>query len=386
MRKYPIIIVMILMFHFLSSCKEDTGGTYEMKKYVDVETGNEVWQVTDHDSSSVAFYFERQLFTRDDRFALFVSKRTGEWQIYRADLETGKTKQISENFTGHPFNPTMHPDGKRVCYMDGWALVARDVASLKKDTLMDYTGHFEKRPGFAGTFTNDGRYTLISYRSDTCNHVLRVDLFNNSVEEAFTWCKGGMSHALINPENPDLITFVPGPDKQNNMSLPMEERARTWIVNVKTGEIKRFLTMPYGYRATHETWSFDGSEFFHYKKTQPGWIPTTIASLSLDGETYTEYYTNDTIRLGHGISSEDGKWFISDGQDPDWNPLILINLEKKEGRIISWANATITLGHKNFAHVHPTFSSSGNYVIYTSDRTGTPQVYIVPIKEIKENW
>ena len=34
------------------------------------------------------------------------------------------------------------------------------------------------------------------------------------------------------------------------------------------------------------------------------------------------------------------------------------------------------------AHVHPSFSPKGNYICYTSDRTGVPQVYVVPVGDI----
>jgi hypothetical protein len=78
----------------------------------------------------------------------------------------------------------------------------------------------------------------------------------------------------------------------------------------------------------------------------------------------------------------DGKWFISDGQDPGYNPLIIIDLIGGKAEFLCWPNASITGGHEACAHVHPSFSSSGNYVTFTSDKTGTPQVYVIPVKKI----
>jgi Tol biopolymer transport system component len=163
------------------------------------------------------------------------------------------------------------------------------------------------------------------------------------------------------------------------MSLPMDQRARTWIANMETGEMKQFLTCPYGFRATHESWSPNGERFFFFKKSVPGWMPVSIASISKEGDDWQEYYTNDTIRLGHGRASDDGKWFISDGQDPGYNPLVLLNLETGDTEFLCWADASIKEGHGAHAHVHPSFSSSGRFVTYTSDKTGTPQVYVVPL-------
>ena len=71
-----------------------------------------------------------------------------------------------------------------------------------------------------------------------------------------------MNHPQICPGDDDLITFVPGPDTQNDMSLPQEKRARTWVWDGKSGETRPFLTMPKGYRATHEYWDHAGDRFY----------------------------------------------------------------------------------------------------------------------------
>jgi Tol biopolymer transport system component len=350
----------------------------EWIKEKDTRTGREVWQITSHDSASEACYFEAQAFTADDKYMVFSSKRTGEWQFYRCDLENGALKQLT-SVSDLSLRYTMHPDGKRIFYIDGRALCAINVYDLGIDTLMDLSGSGLNRPRIANSFTADGRYALVNSRSDSGMSIYRADLLSETMEHVLTWPGERYSHALINPAYPHLVTFVPYPDTQNDMSLPMDQRARTWIANMETGEVKQFLTCPYGYRATHESWSTDGERFFFYKKSVPGWMPVSIASISKDGNDWQEYYTNDTIRLGHGRASHDGKWFISDGQDPGNNPLILLNLETGDPGFLCWSDASIREGHGAHAHVHPSFSSSGRYITYTSDITGTPQVYVVPL-------
>jgi Tol biopolymer transport system component len=354
----------------------NTGGV-EWIKENDARTGREVWQITSHDSASEACYFEAQAFTADDKYMVFSSKRTGEWQFYRCNLETGALKQLT-SVRDLSLRYTMHPDGKRIFYIDGNALCAINVYDLSTDTLMDLNESGLTNPQIANSFSADGKYALVNSRSDSGMSIYRAGLSSGKMEHVLTW-GGRYSHALINPCYPHLITFVPYPDTQNDMSLPMDQRARTWIANMETGEVKQFLTCPYGFRATHESWSADGERFFFYKKSVPGWMPVSIASISKSGDDWQEYYTSDSIRLGHGRASEDGKWFISDGQDPDYNPLILLNLESGEPAFLCWADASIREGHSAHAHVHPSFSSSGRFITYTSDKTGTPQVYVVPL-------
>ncbi len=94
------------------------------------------------------------------------------------------------------------------------------------------------------------------------------------------------------------------------------------------------------------------------------------------------HYESDTIRLGHGTTSRDGSWFISDSQEPGKNELVLVNLDKGEADILCWPNSSVDGGHDDRAHVHPSFSPGGNYVCFTSDYTGVSQVYVVPVGDL----
>ena len=217
-------------------------------------------------------------------------------------------------------------------------------------------------------------------RHDPIYQLYRVNLHSGEVLLVHEQDTGRFSHPLINPSDPDIISYVPGPDTQNDMSLPMEQRARTWKINLRDGTDKPFLTCPYGFRATHESWSADGSRFFFFRKTVPGWKPVTICSISKQGDDLREYHYSDTIRLGHGISSRDGKWFITDSQDPGRNPLTLLNLETGLRTVLNWPDASTEDGE--FTHVHPFFSTSGRFVCYTSDVSGVPQVYVVPVADL----
>ena len=218
-------------------------------------------------------------------------------------------------------------DGKRVSYMDGWKLYATDVESMQEELLYDYTGKLPDIPRYSGSFTNDGRYTLAYVSNDTLKAIYRTNLESGENLEVHRHREGKISHPLLNPEDPDVITYVPGPDTQNDMSLPMDQRARSWKVDQSSGTDQQFLTMPYGFRATHESWSNDGNRFYFFRKTRPGWRPVAICSMSKDGDDMKVHYESDTIRLGHGVSSRDGRWFVADSQEPNKNELVLVNLE-----------------------------------------------------------
>lgn len=359
------------------------GGVPSWIKSTSPETGREVWQITSDTAPSVACYFERQAFTADEKYVVYASRSSGAWRLCRMDLGTGVARELT-GYSRHILmdDYTIMPDGERVCYMDGWKLYATDVALGTEELLFDYTGLLPDRPWYSGSFTNDGRYTLVYVENDTLKAIYRTDLETGEIQEMHRQRDGKISHPLINPEDPGVITYVPGPDTQNDMSLPMEQRARSWKVDLHAGTDRQFLTMPYGFRATHESWSSDGARFFFFRKTRPGWEPVAICSMNKQGEDLQVHYQSDTIRLGHGIASRDGGWFVSDSQEPFTNELLLLDLGSGEGQVLCWPNSTVDGWDSGMSHVHPFFSPGGNFICFTSDRTGVPQVYVVPVGDL----
>ncbi len=359
------------------------GGISSWIRQTSPETGRELIQITSDTAASVACYFERQAFTSDEQFVVYASLQSGGWRLYRTNLETGAARAItpSERVVMDD-DYTIMPDGERVCYMDGWKLYATHVERIDEELLFDYTGLLPDTPQYTGSFTNDGRYTLVYVRGDTLTAIYRTDLETGQILEVHRQPGGKITHPLINPEDPDVITYVPGPDTQNDMSLPMDQRARSWKIDLKAGTDSPFLTMPYGFRATHESWSYDGERFYYFRKTRPGWSPVAICSQDKEGGDFRLHFESKEIRLGHGTVSRGGKWFVADSQEPAHNELVLVSLETGKAEVLCWPNASITAGHAKQAHVHPSFSPFGNYICYTSDCSGVPQVYVVPLTDL----
>jgi Tol biopolymer transport system component len=366
---------------------EAAGGWPQWIQSTSPETGREVWQITSDTAPAVACYFERQAFTTDEKFVVYASRQSGKWRLYRTHLETGISRVLTppaRKIMDDDY--TLMPDGERVCYMDEWRLYATHVESRTEEVLFDFRGLLPRPPIYTGSFTNDGRYTLVYVRGDQQDFdrtiIYRVDLQEGEVMEIKNQPAGKITHPLINPEDPEVISYVPGPDMQNDMSLPMEKRARSWKVDLKAGTDQQFLTMPYGFRATHESWSKDGERFFFFRKTRPGWSPAAICSQDKQGGDFKVHYESESIKLGHGTMSRDGRWFVSDSQQPGTNELVLLNLESGEARVLCWPNSSVDGGHSERAHVHPSFSPRGNFICFTSDRSGVSQVYVVPVGDL----
>ena len=54
---------------------------------------------------------------------------------------------------------------------------------MEEEVLFDYTGLLPDLPLYTGSFTNDGRYTLVYVRGDTLTAIYRTDLESGEILE-----------------------------------------------------------------------------------------------------------------------------------------------------------------------------------------------------------
>ena len=297
--------------------------------------GIPVWQLTDGSYECAAPYFEHQAFTDDDKYVVFRMKQNNQWRLYRSELRTGLVSLLSDR-------PLISPDGTQ-------------------------TLPFSSPTTDAGLFTimPNGKEVAFLAGAANARKLYAVDVKTRTERVLFD------AYAEINRQygskHDDLYT------------------AKGLTCRVK-GVAEPFLWMPVGNRATHETWSADGEKMFYFKKGNGNDV--SVCSRSIEDATEVVYSTLN--RLGHGVASPDMKYFVADQQVSanTNNSLYLINLETKTSQIICNPNATNSNGDYQYQHVHPSFSRSGNYVIYSSDRRGNGyngkyQVFVVPVEEIK---
>ena len=353
------------------------------------ESGNEVWQVSARDSALMP-YFEVQAFTYDDRYCVFKSNRDGAWKLYSSRLADGRVEKISDRVVNGTYS--IYTTGNEVVFAEGKVIYAVRVDTHGERVLFDAT---EKIPepviSINALFTEDGDYTAVAAKGRDSSYIYRLRISTGEARKVFASATG-FSHPMINPMHPELITLVPKPDLRTRYDLPREERARGWILNVDQGTVKPFVMSDPGYKATHETWSKDGERLYYFDKLHNrsagdpngGW-EVSVVSIDKEGGDRTTHYTNSQYKLAHGILSADGKYFVCDADRPGHNPLFLLTMETGEARIVCWPNQLFQHdGNVQTDHVHPSFSRSGKYIAFTSDRNtpGYSQAYVLPLHKI----
>jgi dipeptidyl aminopeptidase/acylaminoacyl peptidase len=348
----------------------------------DERTGREFRQVSPEGSRNVAAYMYVNSFSPDERYLFYGSDRSGAWEIHRLEIETGRTTQMTEIRSRHAPRWNCHPDGREVFLFDGEAYRAVDVETLEERVVIDLRGQpWLRRPGGTPMFSASGKSFCQFFQVDRGRRGIALVACDGSGAEHVHTHHELMLHLMFCPANENVLTFCTWPDSQDDMALPDEERARTWIVDVSTGESRPYLMMQKGFRATHEYWSASGGRLYFHKKTQPGWLPASLCYVDRETEAITEFFRSETVMLGHSFVTRDDRLAVSDSQRPDENELLLVEVDSGEVEVLCWPNSRNRENRRGLAgnHVHPSFSPSGRYVVFTSDRTGEPHVYLVPL-------
>ncbi len=359
----------------------------------DPRTGREVWKMSRWDDAHcVATYMYFQAFSGNGRYIVFASDRTGRFDLYRTEIETGETVQLTEHASGgmddkslirsniSPVGVNVHLGGKEVFFRDGDRYLAVHIETLDQ-RLVAGRDRSDWETVYGGpSFSGDGTRLVCLYKhKNGCCGVAHADVNGSRFEDACRWPTpdGDLGH-IQGASTQDLqISFVVLPDRQNDPSESRANRARAYKLNAATGQVEPFLVMPPGHRATHEYWGPGGRLYFH-RKTVPTWTPTSIASIDIAGGDYREHYASPDRKLGHSCISPDGRRIVSDVQDLAGNELIQIDLTSGRSGVLCWPDSTLQDG--TVGHVHPSFNFSGDRVIYTSDRSGKAAVFVVPLK------
>ena len=357
------------------------GRTFEVPRRIlhDEQTGREVWQISAPDTPSVAPYMYVTGFTPDERCVLYAAGPAKGMQLHRCEIASGETTQLTDRPGVPALGANLHPNGRELFYRANGVVYALDVETLEERVVLDPADHPEiQEPGEQIMFSRSGRYFSFSYPYEEGRRAIARGACDGSGYETVYRYESGTQHLMFCPASDDLMTFSPAPDHQQEWDLPDIERSRTYLLDVREGEIEPFICLPKPFTATHDYWSPGGDRMYFHKKTRPDWVPTWICALDRRTREEKTLFGSDTIKLGHSMVNREETHIVSDCQEPGRNELLWIDIAAGAAKVLCWPNSSVAEGQHS--HVHPSISPLGSYVLYTSDGSGIPQVYLVPLR------
>jgi oligogalacturonide lyase len=375
----------------------------EWRDYLDPLTGRQVRQLTDSQAEDYHLYFYNPSITPDGKHLIFFSERTGLSNLFRLDLHSGEIVQLTDarpvRAEYWPFTKAVHGVGSclpaignhggEVFYFEGTDLFAVEIESLKRRYLMSLPS--DRRPSMLQA--NASGDTLVfatwdealfmecsqrayvgehfpdeRFFQETTSTIMRVDARTGRAKEVLCREQFWINHVHVNPQNRDLILFC-----HEYSELP----DRMWLLNVATRQCEPIPGQDEDEWYQHEFWSGDGERVcFHGGLTGDnttgfcGWC-------SYDGtDYYKSYHSTSGRAYAHYNLHPDGQTMVTDGEArPGCISKVYLRDECQEFEILC-RHDSYTFGDDQRCHPHPSFTPDGRQVIFTSNRTGSSNIYL----------
>jgi len=337
------------------------GTTYgpESIEFVDPQSGAEIVQLTSNPTISHNLYMENCSFTPDSKRVIFLSRRSSErsapFDLFRVDVSGRDLVQLTEHddLTG----AVLSLDGKTAFVSAGNELRSVDLEDFGEKVLARLDGASVGNPSVGGNYV----FGRVGYGPDS-SAVIRCNVDGSDFRELRRGTRVGHINA---------------------------SRTGNWVAWIETAEINEFNTQAwYVMRA-------DGSDNHRWAVqnwAHSAWVGATDrmqGTLLPPGHGIVWCSPEDrdpskaeTICTGpyfwHAGASLDGEWIVSDTNWPDIG-LQLVHLPSGRFQTVCLSQSSNAGGQHS--HPHPSLSPDSTKVLYNSDRTGIPQVYVANVPE-----
>jgi len=371
--------------------------------YTDPLTKRRVRQLTNSPAEDYHLYFYNPSVTPDNKYLIFLSERTGVSNLFRLELQRGLIVQLTEarpvRAEYWPFTeaikgvgsclPAIGNKGQEVFYFEGNDLFAVEIESLKQRQLLSLSS--DRRPSMLQTNASGDtlvfatwdealfmersqrayageRFPNEHFFQETTSTIIRLDVVTGQSEEVFCKEKFWINHVHVNPHDRDLILFC-----HEYSEFP----DRMWLLNVTTQKCEPIPRQGTDEWYEHEFWSRDGQRVCFHGGIRGDNTQGFCGWCSPDGTAYTKaYHATSGRAYAHYNLHPDGQTMVTDGEA---RPGCISKVELREGKQIFEVicrHDSYTFGDDQRCHPHPSFTPDGRHVIFTSNRTGSSNVYL----------
>ena len=357
----------------------------------DRETRKEVFQLTDSPGATTHhLYFGSPTFTQDMKWVIYGSDRAEEahFNLYKMRFSAFESTQLTEGGGIWTQGATIASDGSEVFFSrDDNHVWAVDLETLEEREVW----HMEEAASVGYLSASpDGQYLTFAFSrerlwemADTVSGRLKQSA--HPQEELFErFPRGGVavvrtdgSEAWLAVDANVLIShaqFCPG---DSNLILychegPWHKVQRMWLVHRDGTDCQPLYPQAPNEGIGHEFWGDSGRKIYY--TAYGGRAPQGLWAINRSGAAPRCVLAGATH--AHGTASPDEDIFVVDelfgnrdhlwvAYGGSWEPKVLCRAES------SWA--------KQKLHPHPRFLPTGKAVLFTSDRTGSGELYMVAV-------
>lgn len=360
----------------------------ECKSYKDRLTGLEVTQLTDYKAHSHHLYFTENGWYDDERRLLFISDRENSTNLFSMEVASGEMTQLTDYQSNDQLDASLLPDGSAAFVRLGNQLIRLDLASLEEKLLYEAPDGYQLGNASA---TADGRYVLACVQEDL-SHRIRLDLGNGYVghrelmeaapHSMIVRIEAGGGEAETVYEANKFITHINASTKEPWLMTFCHEGPwhlvdhRIWGLDLRTGKAWKIRErLEEGEKVGHEFFYPDGTTIGYHGFRTDG--TNFFGSIRYDNtgmeETEFHFDTWHGYADGHGLAVVDGKGQVRS-----------LSLWRKIGGKYEGPRTLCELRcsfHSQKVHAHPRFDAKGKRLLFTSDKNGYGNLYLIHIPE-----
>lgn len=366
----------------------------EARPLRDEKTGAAMWQVTSHASINHSLYFLTSSLTPDEESLIFASFRGGHANFYRAGFPEGPITQLTDSEGINSFSAIISLSGEELFFTRGPQIVSLNLESLEERIVANFPG------GKLGEVNSspDGQW-LVTAMKIGARHAIALSAADGSGAAIIHHQDRTIIHPQFSKTDPSIIEYAADP------------APRMWTIRRDGSDNRCLYEHGNDEFVVHETWLGDTGDLVY-----------TVWPKSL------RRYEMATGRIStiadfnawHICPSPDGSYILCDTNCPDVG-MNIIDVATGQRRVICYpqssnggsqwpkgryalaedftasaAAANTAVGNElswmemktdtvygpQWTHPHPALSDSERYAVFTSDRTGHPQVYVVELPEL----
>ncbi|MGH2370268.1 MAG: TolB family protein, partial [Chloroflexota bacterium] len=351
-------------------------------------------QMTDHPSVNHHLYFLTRSVTADGRL-IFASYRSGQAQLYMARFPDGEIVQLTDGPPVHGFSPHHSPDDATLYFVrntpqaaEVWAL---EMPSLRERRLAAFPG------GQLGelALSHDGRFAVSALKQHGRYHLALLSPDGGEPSLIHSQ-ERTIIHPQFSPVDTTLIEFAGDPAPRmhlirhdgSGLRLLYEHTNDEFVVHecFLTGHELAFTYWPHALRKidlrsgeVSDVARFTG---WHIAPDHAGRRVLCDTAHPDVGLQIVDVATGARRTLCYPEASNGGtQWQTSRYALAEDFAAAAARGAEDRGQALSWMEMkTDTVYGPQWTHPHPSWSPDERRVVFTSDRTGHAQVYVVDVQ------
>jgi hypothetical protein len=362
----------------------------------DAGTGALVHRLTSAPCINHATYFLQSSITPDGRAMLFTSYRGGTAQIYSVeDFPGGEIRQWTDGAPIHPFSPAIHPEGEVVYFVRGGAvweirrdtLAEREIARVEGGQLGEVSlsacagwltaaAKVGAQNGLATGRVDGTGWQFVPFPRTIIHpqfHPLDAEWMEFSADPAPRMHRmrrdGTGVECLYEHGNDEFVVHETFLGRTGDLVYTVWPHA-LWRMNWQTRERTRICEF--------NAW--------HITPNRAGTLILCDTNHPDRGITLVEARSGQRrVVCESGASSAGTQWKRSRyALAEDFAAARAAAKGEAGGGTLSWMEApTDTVYGPQWTHPHPSFSPDERLAVFTSDRTGHPQVYAAELPRLE---